>query len=61
MVRSMGPWDWGGHAITVTAHPFSSQSLDRKLEATHVWRRAKPSGEQWLYATVKNVGNDPAN
>lgn len=56
-----GPWDWENYAITVTAHPFHYDNLDRQLEVTRVWRRAKPSGEEWLYATVKNVGNDAAN
>jgi hypothetical protein len=56
-----GPWDWGNYAVTVTAHPFHYNSLDRQLEVTRIWRRADPAGYQWLYAIIKNVGNDAAN
>jgi hypothetical protein len=57
-----GPLNWGDHTVTVSAHASNSPPLmDRRVEVTRVWTQAKASGEQWLYATVTNVGNNPTN
>ena len=34
---------------------------DRQLEVTHVSMEAKPNGDRYLHATVRNLGPDSAN
>jgi hypothetical protein len=56
-----GPWPWYAYAVTITAHPFFLSGADRTLAVTSVSSRAAPDGNRYIYCTIQNVGNDPAN
>lgn len=58
---SFGPWPWFWSAVAITAHPFSSPGLDRTLEVTSISSRVSPTGDHFIYCTVRNVGIDPVN
>lgn len=58
---AFGPWSWYGDAVTVTALPLALSGADRQMAVTAVSMQAKPNGDRILYATVHNVGPDPAN
>lgn len=57
-----GPWDWIKKGVVVTAQPFDLSTADRALEVTNTWVRttpASPTGDEWVYATIRNIGPDP--
>jgi len=57
-----GPWGWIKKGVSVTAQPFDLSTADRALEVANVWVRtspASPTGDEWVYATMRNTGRDP--
>ncbi len=56
-----GPWPWYAYAVAITAHPFAMAGRDRTLAVTSISVRATPTGERFIYCTVRNVGPDPVN
>lgn len=55
-----GPWRWVAKVIAITAHPFPS-GIDETLQVTSVSTRVDRYTDGYLYCTVRNVGDAPAN
>ena len=58
---SFGPWPWYAYAVAITAHPLALAGHDRALAVTGISVRTTPTGERFIYCTVRNVGPDPVN
>jgi hypothetical protein len=56
-----GPWDWGGFVVEMTATPFSLTGKERHLQVTRVSSQVGPTGERFVWVTVRNIGADRAN
>jgi hypothetical protein len=57
-----GPWPWIKKGVAVTAQPFDLSTADRALAVTEIRVRtvpAQPTGDEYVYATIRNVGHDP--
>ena len=56
-----GPWPWYADAVAIVAHPLALSGADRTMTVTSITARAAPNGDRYIYCTVRNVGEDPAN
>jgi hypothetical protein len=56
-----GPWPWYAFVVEVTAHPIALLGDDRHLQVTRISSEANANGDRLIWATVKNIGPNPAN
>jgi hypothetical protein len=58
-----GPWPWYAFVVSVTAHPLHrvGAGTEGHLTVTRVSTQVQPSGDRYVYATVRNIGADATN
>lgn len=58
-----GAWPWYAFVVGVTAHPIYKvgAGTEGHLAVTRVSAQVQPSGDRYIWATVKNIGKDPTN
>ncbi len=56
-----GPWPWYSQVVDAIAHPLHLAGTERHLQVTRVSSQAGPTGERFVWVTVRNVGADSAN